>query len=326
MKCAFLQKLFAADFSGDRCRLTAALICQTVTQQQVTDSDLLRRIWYTNLLDSGCHVVLDEPSIREQRDRWAVFQARQVQRTILELFLRCFELAVDAGCREVDEIINHWQLRSPVGVKGMLAGTVEDLVTAEARLVCRGNNFLHASRAWNATVHGEHESYDDIPWSDDNAELVRALQMLARWWLRMCAWIEDAVWPMAIEANQRERLPMGAFHRWVEQRLQAPLIDLLRDLFSDLVFAQHVKVALMRFDGQVQRLRFTLGDEGIIPTPDVGDRLGEHPVRMADRLYSFISILCDVGILTWHEDGPLTVGVERLPSKEVESERGQDPK
>jgi hypothetical protein len=315
LKRAFLHKFFAADFPGERRRLTAALICRTVTQQQIMDYESLRRIWYTNLLDSGHPLILDETSVRDQLVRWAVFQARQIQRTIVELFLRCFELAVGDGCQMVGQVIDYWRDRSPAEVEEMLMGKVVDLLQAEARAVYRGTDFLQASRAWNAKVHGVHEQYDDLPWSDDDAELLRAMQMLARWWLRMRAWIQDEVWPASTEASQRERLPMGSFHRWVEQRLQTPLTDLLSDLFSDLVFAQHVRVALMRFDGEVQRLRFTLGDEGIVPTPEVGDKLGEHPVRMADRLFSFIGILCDAGILKWQDDGRLTTGEQPLPAR-----------
>jgi hypothetical protein len=314
LKRAFLRKFFGADFPGERRRLTAALICWTVTQQEITDHESLRRIWYTGLLDSGRPLVLDEPSVRDQRVRWAVFQARQVQRTIVELFLRCFELAVGGGCRTVDEAIGYWRERSPEAVGGLFTGTAGDLVRAEARAVYRGADFLQASRAWNGKVHGAHECYDDVLWSDDDAELVRALNMLGRWWLRMRAWVEDEVWPSSAEASQRGRLPMGWFHRWVEQRLQLPLTDVLRDLFSDLVFAQHVRVALMPFDGQIQRLRFTLGDEGIVPTPEVGDKLGEPPVRMADRLYSFIGILTDVGILKGEKGSRLMIGAQLLPA------------
>lgn len=199
-----------------------------------------------------------------------------------------------------------------------MAGTFGDLIRAETRPVYRGTDLLKASQAWNAAVHGAHERYDDVPRSDDDAELLRALRMLARWWLRILLWIRDEMLPASLEAGQRERLSMGSFHRWVEQRLQAPLTELLRELFADLVFAQHVKIALMRFDGEVQRLRFTLGDEGIIPTAEVGDKRGEHPVRMADRLYSFIGILCDIGVVEWQEDGQLVTGDQPLPSKEAE--------
>src|SRR5262249_51091799 len=102
IKHPFLRKFFSDDYPGQRRRLTAELICTTVTQQQVGDYDALRQIWYTNLLDSGSPLVLDDARLRDHRLRWGVFQSRQIQRTILEVFLRSFELAVGAGCRTVD--------------------------------------------------------------------------------------------------------------------------------------------------------------------------------------------------------------------------------
>jgi hypothetical protein len=306
-KRAFLEKFFAADFPGERRRLTAALVCRTVTEQSVTHLEALRRIWYTNLLDSGVSLVLDDPSVRDHRLRWAVFQARQIQRTILELFLRCFELAVGAGCRAIDQVIDHWRDRSPEEFEGMLTSTVGNLIHTEARAVYRGTDMLKASRAWNATVHGAHACFDEVPWSDEDAELICVLRTLARWWLRMLTWVGNETLPASIEAGRCEQLSMGWFHRWVGEWMQSSLTDLLRELFSNLIFAQHVKVALMRFDGNVQRLRFTLGDEGIIPTAEVGKKLGKYPGRMADRLDSFIGILCDAGMLAWQKDGRLAV-------------------
>jgi hypothetical protein len=102
-----------------------------------------------------------------------------------------------------------------------------------------------------------------------------------------------------------DRLSIGWFHRWVHQHLDHPIGDMLREVFSQLVFAQHIKVALMRFDGEIQRLRFTLGDEGFIPTAEVGDKLGEHPVRMVDRLNTYIALLDDLDVLRWQDDGRL---------------------
>jgi hypothetical protein len=94
--------------------------------------------------------------------------------------------------------------------------------------------------------------------------------------------------------------------------LQVRLTGVLRDLFSELVFSQHVRFALVRFDGEVQRLRFTLGDEGIVPTVEVGSRLGAHPFRMADRLRPYLDLLCDLGILTRDADGRLTASPNGL--------------
>src|SRR5262249_49549555 len=106
VKRAFLNKFFSADLLGERRRLSAGLIAATVTRQRISDYETLRRVWYTNLLDTGRPLDPGEPSVREHRLRWAVFQSRQVQRTLLEVFLRCFELAVGEGCRSVDQVLD----------------------------------------------------------------------------------------------------------------------------------------------------------------------------------------------------------------------------
>jgi hypothetical protein len=50
IKGAFLRKFFSADSPGQRRWLTAALIRETVTQQESADSASLLRTWYTNLV------------------------------------------------------------------------------------------------------------------------------------------------------------------------------------------------------------------------------------------------------------------------------------
>ena len=184
-----------------------------------------------------------------------MFRARQIQRTAIELLLRCFELAVGAGSRTVEAVVAHWRKRSPASLAGILSGTVRRLVQGEATAVTRETDILAASRAWNAKVHGEHGSYDDEPDRGLDAELLRSLRMLARWWLRTHAWVADRVLPSWVEEGQGGRLSIGWIRRWVESRLDGTAEAMLRDAFSQLVFAQHVRVALARFDGEVQRLR-----------------------------------------------------------------------
>jgi len=240
-----------------------------------------------------------------------MFQARQIQRTILELLLRCFELALGAGCRTVVEVIGHWRERSPEGFGALLPRTVEQLVRGEATAVKRGG-LPTLSEAWNSEVHGDHPSFDYHGYSDeagDDGELNRAVRMLARWWLRIAPWLEGHILQRWVEYGRSERLSVGWFHRWLRERLSWTVEATLREVFEELVFAQHVKVALMRFDGQLQRLRFTLGDGGLVPTTEVGQKLGGHHRRMADRLETFIQVLTDLGVVRWKDDklaaGPL---------------------
>jgi hypothetical protein len=303
VKRAFLRKLFSDDPGGQTRRLTAALIIATIDRTTVEGVEDLRRCWYTGLLPTGKSLALTDASLQSHRRGWAVFQARQIQRTAIELLLRCFELAVRDGCRTIDAVIAHWRTRSPEKLASILSGTVRQLVQGEATPVSRSPDPLVASRAWNAKVHGAHDSYDDPDETDVDGELLRSLRVLARWWLRTRAWIEDRVLPHWFQEGQGERrLSMGWFHNWVAGRFDETVEVMLRDAFSDLVFSQHVKVALMRFDGEVQRLRFTLGDDGIVPCPEVGEKFGSAPGRMNDRLGSFVCLLEDLGVLSW-EDG-----------------------
>lgn len=309
LKRALLSKLFSADPAGETRRLTAALILATIDRTTVKNVEGLRRCWYTCFLPTGKPLALVGAPLQEHRQKWAVFQARQIQRTAIELLLRCFELAVRDGCRTIDAVIARWRNRSPEELSKILSGTVRQLVRGEAAAVSRSPDLLTASRVWNDKVHGAHASYDDPDETDVDAELLRSLRIVARWWLRTSAWIADGVLPRWFQEGQGERrMSLGWFHRWVATRLDDSVEAMLHDAFSGLVFAQHVKVALMRFDGEVQRLRFTLGDDGIIPCPEVGEKFGSAPKRMDDRLGSFVRLLEDLGVLSWQDGGRLVAG------------------
>lgn len=74
--------------------------------------------------------------------------------------------------------------------------------------------------------------------------------------------------------------------------------ELLGDLFSDLVFAQHLRVALSRFDGKAQRLRFLLEDSGIELTVSARKKMGGTGMPwMPDRLEAFTNLLSDCAVI-----------------------------
>jgi hypothetical protein len=66
----------------------------------------LRACWYSGLLPTGKPPVLADQKLREHRNLWALFQLRQIQRTIAEVFLRCFELALNAGAESIPEAMS----------------------------------------------------------------------------------------------------------------------------------------------------------------------------------------------------------------------------
>jgi hypothetical protein len=309
-KVAFIEKFLIGegkDWMAACRRLTAALICDTVGQHTFTDSWDIRCAWYTNRLPNGKPLLIGAP-VREHRERWAVFQARQIQRTIVEGFLRSFELAVASGRLTIPQVIQHWEERSPEPLPAILAGTVEELVRAEAAPISKAKDLTALARAWHERVHGDHRLYEDVGPQSDEEELVCRLQSLARWWLRMQVFLAGETQPKLLQAGDQNRISILWFSNWLGKRLGISVRTLLHDLYSELIFAQHVKIALARFDGEIQRLHFTLGDDGIIPTLEAQGKLGRPPGRMADRLDALIGLLCDLDVLVEDDDGVLSAG------------------
>jgi hypothetical protein len=108
-------------------------------------------------------------------------------------------------------------------------------------------------------------------------------------------------------------------HEWLNARRDLPMRSFLRDVLSDLVFSQHMRVAPSRFDGSSQRLRFLLGDQGIEPTSSARKDLGElYLPWMRDRLDTLISLLCDCDVLEMDDDtirlGPSSGDVSAEPT------------
>ena len=77
---------------------------------------------------------------------------------------------------------------------------------------------------------------------------------------------------------------------------------------SRVIFAQHMRIALARFDGTAQRLRFLIGDGGIEATISARSDLGERGLPwMPDRLDPLAGLLCDCGVLAV-KDGTYSPG------------------
>ena len=134
--------------------------------------------------------------------------------------------------------------------------------------------------------------------------------MLARWWIQTFGCLAWERHRPLFSLGGEDRISASWFHNWLKARLEWPLEKLVKDVFEQLVFAQHIRIALSRFDGQNQRLRFVLGDGGIVPTRSAIEKLAgdQLPGWTADRLRAFTRLLCDVGVLEEDEKGRFSLG------------------
>lgn len=302
LKQAFIRELLDPETSAGMARLrTTQLVLQTLDRAGESTTDELRDVWLTGRLTTGRELRLPKEEIRAHRRLWAIFQARQLQRFALELFLQLFEQALADDASSLDDITDH-----ALAGWNAVPATFHRAVSTEGRAVATGGSDIDAcSDAWNRHVHPGHECFD---WNADGDGLDRAVRTLARWALRIRAWREWQPDHPEIAWGSADRVGALWLLRWLDARSRLPLRDLIRDLFGELIFAQHLRIALGRFEWQKQKLRFLLSDRGIVLTGAARKRPAPNPVVMSDRLEAFSSLLRDLDVLGKDEEGRLLPG------------------
>lgn len=283
--------------------LTTRLIIDTLRQLGAATADELRSVWHTGNTATGGPLALVDPVLERQRASWAIFEGRQFQRYIIETFLTVFELGIMDGCSSIDDVVD-------VTLKqlGDSHKTLTSAVQSEASQAGAPIGEANLSRWWNQNVSGASKAYEGSPAKDDEISAIEGITMLARWYLRTKEWLvcygdrQELVW------GGESRISIRWFHEWLADRMDWPLRELLRDLFANLIFTQHLRVALSRLDPNApkQRLRFMLGDFGIAPAAGMERRLGQGDAPwMADRLDAWLLLLNDVEILQ-HDPSHIT--------------------
>jgi hypothetical protein len=276
--------------------LTARLLLETVNQRAKMFSTDVRIAWYTGRFDDGRPLRIKDAELANHQQRWSCFMARQYQRYVIELFLWCFEDALKQGSRSVEEVVDYWVDRS-TRATSKLDGSFRKVLKACAGPLWKGDDDA-TSAAWNTQVHGAHDQYEFIENPQDEHAISHGLSMLAGWYWRMLSQQGDAKTTDLMRLGGSDRMSIAWFLRWLTDRRDLPIREFLTEIFSDLIFAQHMRIALARFDGSAQRLRFLLGDTGIEPTTSARADLGQLRLPwMPDRLDTLIGLLCDCDVL-----------------------------
>jgi hypothetical protein len=305
VKRKFLSLLTPANAPNGR-TTSAQLLVSTVRRLPGKTLDEIRAVWHTGLSESDKPFELSG-ELELHRQRWALFQIRQYQRWIIELFLYQFEVGLLNGVRSLDELTARLHRESGLG-----RSTLSDLFYDEARSVSSASDWNRVANQWTRKVGPSDEKYvgtHAFPCPEGNEACEMSFRLLARWWIPTCVWVAHAAHQDTITLGGEDRMSIKWFHDWIRARLSLPVRAVLREILEQLVFAQHVRIALSRFDGESQRLRFALGDHGIVPTQSTLDKLTNGiPGWTADRLNAFANILDDLSVITIDNEGRLTLG------------------
>lgn len=315
VKQSLMRRLMGTSVDGvpNGRHLSTRLIVETLRQLGSADAEKLRRVWYTGMLDRNNPLVFTDPILERQRGSWAIFEGRQFQRYILETFLRVFEIGISQGCSSVDQVVNStlsWLQDAPL--------SLADAIRRECEAANAPKDLNAAATWWNLNVSGDSEHYEwfDNKDGESTDEAKRALQMLCRWILRTKTWLELYGDRPELSWGGESRMSIRWFHAWIAERMEQPLNVFLHDLYADLIFTQHLRVALSRLDSAApkQRLRFMLGDFGIVPTAGMEKKLGENGAPwMADRLDAWLLLLKDVEVLSQEsKNADFTCGINAM--------------
>jgi hypothetical protein len=308
VKRAVINKLLPKEDGNGR-TLTARLLIATIRQRSGLTLDGVRSVWHSGLLPNGCQLRTTDPNLAIHRERWSIFQGRQYQRWAIEQLMWCFEDALKQGFGLIDEMVA-CALSNYKASEGY-PGSLRDCVLAETRQVSRATKYETISENWTRDVHGEHPAYIGNLRADKEMDKCQsAIRTLARWWIQTLGCLDWEQHRPLFSRGGEDHISTWWFFNWIKTRMEWPLEKLMKDTFEQLVFAQHIRVALSRFDGQNQRLRFVLGDSGIVPTRSAIDKLAgdQLPGWTADRLWSFSRLLCDVSVLEENDEGGLDLG------------------
>jgi hypothetical protein len=309
IKPCFQRKLLPDDpeLNGYARTRTARLLLDTLRQRAPLRAEEVRNIWYTGLFDDGTQLKYTNPDMNDQCASWSYFMARQYQRYAIELFLWCFEIALQSGERSIEGAVNYWDDRTKQA-GASLDGTFRDLLKDVAGDLLEPDDD-GTSENWNSTVHAGHEQLEYVDGPQTDSACLSGLRMFAGWYWRMLSREKDTAHKSLMELGSSERMGMGWFLEWLRSRQNMQVRTLLKDVFSDLVFSQHMRVALSRFDGHSQRLRFVLGDSGIEPTVSAKKDMGNRGLPwMPDRLDTLVDLLCDIDVLTLGDNDEIALG------------------
>jgi hypothetical protein len=307
LKRAFRVKLLPKEpeHPGYRRTLTARLVVATIRQAPNMTAWDVRHAWYTSYLKNGRELKL-APELVEQYLRWSGLIARQYQRYPFELFLWIFEEGLREGARSIDDLLSYWRKRSSQ-FRRISRTTVAQFLKELAGSCYRADE-LATSQQWNKEIDPDHARFEYVEDAQTDDAPYYALKMLGGWYWRAMRRLDDPKQAELMQLGGADRISMVWFIKWLQSRSSRELISVVRDILSDLIFAQHVRVALARFDGRSQRLRFALSDAGIEPTVSARKDLAQLDVTwMSDRLDSLIGLLCDCDVLA-EDNGKLREG------------------
>jgi hypothetical protein len=237
-----------------------------------------------------------DPKLKHMWLRWVVLQIRQCQRLAMEGLLSWFENLLVGGSQDTDAVVQEtlkvieehkeiFPLYSPGRALKLIQRKIPSL--DEALQQSEFEPDLDPFRLMGEIRQAvSNQSERLAPYCLRSTFLCAAFALLLQ--------SEASVKP-EIERGSSDRLSLAFWTDTLLRWSALGLEEFLRHFFEMLILSQHFAVAARRFDGQTQRLRISIEEDGL-------EFLADKPLVPSvtpDRLYTALSLMLDCGLINW---------------------------
>ncbi|QRN94491.1 hypothetical protein JRI60_35970 [Archangium violaceum] len=299
---AFFDERTVGDHSAKGRRSATLALARWVlswAKKPLTQDELRKAMVYARL--PGLTPLAVPTQLVQARTRWAVMQVRQAQRLAHESLLVWLEQRLEAGARETDSLVSS----ALEALKTELSEEVRSLTVAELarRLVPTVSTLeeLHERALTDdaACAFKSIERVEEALRQRRDTLVVQALQGLF-----LCARSAELLGAdpeaeSSMGSGGSERISLKYWRELVTRCEAMTTREFLLFLFEAMVLSQHFAVAANRFDGNTQRLRVTIEEDGL--TLLAKDEW--RPRLTADRLATALSLAVDCGLVGRNDEG-----------------------
>jgi hypothetical protein len=254
------------------------------------------------LRTNGRAVRLDD-SLRPSWCRWAVLQLRQTQRLALESLQAWIEWQLLAKSRRsTDELIEAALQEiadsSEPEVRGPTLRSASRRILSDVATIAEA--LIEGTRDDAVSMFRLRDQIGDLLREDSCAGAVP----LALHTLLVCAQLtnlfgQDAAAVPHLKNGRVERLSLQHWANTVQRLEGQSLGQALLHMIENCVLSQHFAVAVTRFDGETQRLRISIEEEGLMPL----DTQRWYPTVSPDRLDAALALAADCGLIRANDKG-----------------------
>jgi hypothetical protein len=281
---------------------TLALILNALRAEKSSTPDDVRRAISLGITATGKRLKLD--SLEEMQQIWFVISVRQLQRLAFERLLRWFEYQLctaDSNAVELEAIYAKGAIELDAAWPQQVQKNVGGILTTLERQIERNGGCMEAPQ--NDPTLSQFEFVAKLQTLGKGGE--RDIPATSLKSMLLAVAITRLVGPSLSEPNPlaiggKDRISLTWFEAFIRSRESLSCSVLLREILSNLIFAQHLKTSAAKFEAGKNKFRFTYDERGVEPLIELVGINGQGVTP--DRIETALRLMADCGMISVNDE------------------------